>query len=171
MPRENTDLTNHKPMEANGGADREIVETRLFNAPRDLVFQMWTDPRHVEKWWGPNGFTTTISEMDVRPGGNWRLVMRGPDGTDYNNRIVFVEVAKPERLVYKHVPEPGTEPVSFETTITFIAEGEKTRVTVRMLFPSTVARDYVIKKYGAIEGLKQTLGRLEEQLAKSESRR
>ena len=64
-------------------ADREIVATRVFDAPRDLVFRMWTDPAHIVHWWGPNGFTTTIHEMDVRPGGMWRFIMHGPDGVDY----------------------------------------------------------------------------------------
>src|SRR5579863_6976594 len=107
------------PLRSN--ADRELVFTRHFVAPRELVFEAWTNPQHVAQWWGPVGFTTTIHEMDVRPGGEWRLTMRGPDGTDYKNRIVFLEVAKPERLVYKHEPEKDTEPVNFETTVTFAA--------------------------------------------------
>ncbi len=72
-------------------SDREIVATRVFDAPRELVFQVWTDAKHVSNWWGPRGFTTTTYEMDVRPGGVWRHVMHGPDGTDYPNEIVFVE--------------------------------------------------------------------------------
>jgi len=146
--------------------DREIVMTREFSAPRAVVFEAWTNPKQLPHWWGPRGFTTTVHEMDVRPGGVWRLTMRGPDGRDYHNRIVFVEVAKPERLVYKHEPEKGSEPVSFETTVTFGERGDKTEVTVRMLFPSSQARDHVVQKYGAIEGLKQTLGRLAEHLEK-----
>ena len=145
---------------ASATADREIVVTRTFDAPRELVFEAWTNPKHVAQWWGPNGFSTTIHEMDVRPGGVWRLTMRGPDGKSYLNRIVFIEVAKPGRLVYKHEPEKGSEPVSFETTVTFAERGDKTEVTVQMLFASTQAREHVIKKYGAIEGLSQTLGRL-----------
>ena len=148
----------------NPTADRELVFTRVFDAPRELVFEAWTDPRHVEQWWGPNGFTTTISEMDVRPGGVWRLVMHGPDGVDYRNRIVFLDVVKPERLVYKHDPEKGSEPVNFEVTVTFAEDDGKTRLTMRMLFPSRGARDHVVKKYGADEGAKQTLGRLAEHL-------
>src|SRR5579859_3756698 len=149
-----------------GAADRELVFTRLFDAPRELVFEAWTEARHLAHWWGPRGFKTTISEMDVRPGGVWRLVMRGPDGRDYNNRIVFLEVAKPERLVYKHDPEKGSEPVTFQVTVTFAGQGGQTEVTMRMLFPSAAARDYVVKMYGAIEGAHQTLDRLAEQLAK-----
>jgi uncharacterized protein YndB with AHSA1/START domain len=146
-------------------ADRELVFTRVLDAPRDLVFEAWTDPKHVAHWWGPRGFTTTIHEMDVRPGGVWRLVMRGPDGVDYNNRIVFLEVAKPQRLVYKHDPEKGSEPVSFQVTVTFADEDGKTRLTMQMLFPSAAALDYVVKKYGAVEGAHQTLDRLTERLA------
>lgn len=104
--------------------------------------------------------------MDVRPGGVWRLVMRGPDGRDYRNRIVFLEVVKPERLVYQHDPEPGSEPVTFQVTVTFADEGGKTRLTMRMLFPSAEARDHVVKTYGAVEGANQTLDRLGETLAK-----
>ncbi len=146
--------------------DRELVFTRVFDAPRELVFEAWTDPRHVAQWWGPKGFTTTISEMDVRPGGVWRLVMRGPDGTDYKNRIVFLEVVKPERLVYKHDPEKDCEPVTFEVTVTFAEQGGKTELVVRMLFPSAAARDHVVTKYKAAEGAHQTLDRLRAQLVR-----
>src|SRR5271170_7435424 len=105
-------------MDANT-ADREIRITRVFDAPPGVIFKLWTKPEHVARWWGPRGFTTTISEMDVRPGGTWRLVMRGPDGKDYRNRIVFLEVVKPERLVYKHEPEAGTEPGTHQSIVTF----------------------------------------------------
>src|SRR5690349_10691408 len=103
--------------------DREIVATRVFNAPRELVFDLWTRPEHVAQWWGPNGFTTTIQEMDVRPGGVWRLVMHGPDGTNYPNRSVFVEIIRPERIVYDHLSGP-----KFRSTATFDEEGGKTRL-------------------------------------------
>ena len=91
---------------ASDSSDREILVTRLFDAPRELVFEAWTNLKHIPHWWGPKGFATAVHEMDVRPGGVWRLTMRGPDGREYKNWIVFVEVAKPERLVYKHEPEP-----------------------------------------------------------------
>jgi uncharacterized protein YndB with AHSA1/START domain len=146
--------------------DRELIFTRVFDAPRELVFKAWTDPRHLVQWWGPNGFTTSVYEMDVRPGGVWRLTMRGPDGIEYKNRLVFLEVVKPERLVYKHEPETGSEPVSYETTVTFAEEGAKTRVAMRMLFPSAAARKHVVTKYNAIEGGKQTLGKLADYVEK-----
>ena len=147
-------------------ADRQLIFTRTFDAPRDLVFEAWTDPRHLAQWWGPAGFTTTIHAIDVRPGGIWKFVMHGPDGIDYHNRIVFLEVVKPERIVYKHDPEVGDEPVRFQVTVTFADENGKTRVTMEMLFPSAGARDHVVYTYGAIEGAQQTLDRLREHLPK-----
>jgi len=148
-------------------AAREIVLTRLVDAPRELVFEAWTKPEHVAQWWGPNGFSTTISEMDVRPGGVWRHVMHGPDGRDYVNNIVFLEVVRPERIVYKHQPEKGAEPVNHETTVTFVERAGKTEVTLRMLFASPAAREHIVKTYGAIEGGKQTLGRLDAYLSQN----
>ena len=87
-------------------SDREIVVTRVFDAPRALVFKAWTDPKHLAHWWGLNGFSITTYEMDFKPGGVWRFVMHGPDGRDYQNKNVYVEIAEPERLVYRHVSEP-----------------------------------------------------------------
>lgn len=140
--------------------DREISATRIYDAPRELVWKLWTDPKHIVQWWGPNGFTTTVLEMDVRPQGVWRFIMHGPDGRDYKNRIVYLEVKKPERLVYKHSPERDSEPVNFEVTVDFSDKGGKTQIDMRMIFPSAAERDFVVKKHGAVEGLTQTLGRL-----------
>src|SRR5215471_614497 len=134
-------------------ADREIVITRVFDAPRELVWEAWTDPKHVPQWWGPRGFTTTTNKMDVKPGGTWRFVMHGPDGRDYQNKITYLEVKKPERLVYKHGDAEngaaeGLEPVNFEVTVTFEAQGDRTRLTMRSVFPSAKAREFVVKTYG-----------------------
>ncbi|HTW58154.1 MAG TPA: SRPBCC family protein [Terriglobales bacterium] len=147
--------------------DREIVGTHLFDAPRDLVWKMWTDRYHVAQWWGPKGFRTTIHEMDARPGGEWRFIMHGPDGRDYHNRVIFREVQKPERLVYEHSPDKDSEPVRFVTTVTLIEEGEQTRVRVHMLFPTAAERDHNVKTYGAVEGLRQHFGRLADYLQKA----
>jgi uncharacterized protein YndB with AHSA1/START domain len=161
------------PLEKNApaepSADREIVISRNFDAPRELVWQAMTDPRHVIHWWGPRGFTTTIEIMDVRPGGLWRHTMRGPDGTNYPNRSVFTEVIPPERISFSQGGErEGGPSVNFEATWTFdaLAEGQ-TKVTIRMVFPTAAARDFVVQEFGAIEGAQQTLERLGEQLAKS----
>src|SRR5688572_25625933 len=113
--------------------DREVVFNRLLNAPRELVFKVWTDPEHVVKWWGPTGFTTTNHGMDVNENGIWRFTMHGPDGVDYKNKIVFLEVNEPERLVYKHSDDDeDAEQINFHVTITFDALGNKTNLTMRM---------------------------------------
>ena len=144
--------------EASPTSDRELVFTRVFDAPRELVFQVWTQPEHVAQWWGPNGFTNTIHSMDVRPGGVWRFIMHGPDGRDYPNKIVFIEVVKPERLVYTHGDEGDADP--FHVTVTFEKEGSRTRLTMRSLFKSAAALDHVIKEFGAVQGAHQHLDRL-----------
>ena len=144
---------------------RAIVTTRVFDAPRELVFDVFTDAKHLTQWWGPNGFTITIRSIDVRPGGVWRFVMHGPDGTDYENRITYDEIARPERLVYRHGGGDDVEPVQFHTTVTFEDLGGKTRVTMRGVFPTAAERDRVAEKYGAVEGAKQHLERLAELLA------
>lgn len=143
-------------------ADREIVITRVFDAPRERVWEAWTNPQHVVNWWGPNGFTTTIEEMDVRPGGVWKHVMHGPDGTDYPDSCVFMEVARPGRIVFTN---EGGEGISFVSTWTFEALGDQTRVTIRLVFPTGADRDRVVRDYNAIEGGQQTLGRLDTYLA------
>lgn len=140
-------------------ADNEIVITRLFDAPRELVWEAWSNPEHVAKWWGPNGFTTTTKTMDLRPGGVWIYTMHGPDGTDYPNECKFIEVVKPERIVHLH---GDGQREWFESTSTFAIEGKKTRVTIKQVYPSAEARNEVALKYGAIEGGKQHLARLAE---------
>src|SRR3977135_379237 len=112
------------------------------------------------------GFTTTTDEMEVKPGGVWRFVMHGPDGTDYKNKIVFLSVVRPERLVYRHAGDAGTDPVRFHVTVTFAAQGSKTRLTMASIFETAEERNRVVEKYGAIEGGKQTLSRLAEHLAR-----
>lgn len=142
-------------------ADREIVVSRVFDAPRELVWEAWTDPRHVVHWWGPNGFTTTVEKMEVRPGGVWQHVMHGPDGTDYPNKSVFTEVVKPERICFSHGGSKKGDPATqFEATWTFEAIGKQTRLTIHMVFPSPADRDRVVRDYGALDGASQTLERL-----------
>ena len=140
---------------------REIVGTREFDAPRDLVWQAWTDPKHLAQWWGPTGFTTTTKNFDMRAGGMWRFVMHGPDGRDYQNRITFDEIVKGERIAYRHAGGEDVEPVQFRTLVTFEdLDGRRTRITWRATFPSAAERARVIKEYGADKGLVQTMARL-----------
>jgi len=145
----------------------EIVISRTFAAPRELVWQAWTDPNHVGNWWGPAGFTTTTHSMDFKPGGSWRYTMHGPDGHDYENRIVYLEIDRPSRLSYKHAGDVENEPVHFHTTVSFEslgADGRQTRVTMRSIFPTAKDRDFVIQNYNAVEGGKQHLANLEDYL-------
>jgi uncharacterized protein YndB with AHSA1/START domain len=144
--------------------ERSIVVTRVFDAPRNLVFDAWTDARHIGRWYGPRGFTITTHSMDVRPGGVWLFDMHGPDGVDYPNKITYIEIAKPERLVYDHGDQGA--PGYFRTTVTFAEEGAKTKLSMRMVFSSAAQRDTVVKTYHAIEGANQTLDRFGEQLRK-----
>jgi uncharacterized protein YndB with AHSA1/START domain len=146
----------------------EIVLTRDFDAPREMVFDACADPKQVVQWWGPNGFTTTIDEMDVRVGGRWVHTMHGPDGTDYPNFGIFTEVRRPEVLAHRHGGGRKGEArdVDFESIWTFEElPGNRTRVTLRNVFASAAARDFVIRKYHAVEGGKQTLDRLAEFVA------
>lgn len=146
--------------------DREIVISRVLQAPREMVWLAMVDPQQMCNWWGPRGFTTTVHEMDLRPGGIWRLTMHGPDGTDYPNRCIFQEVVKPERIAYTLVGgKNGGTDVGFDATWTFESVDEKTtRLTICMAFVSASDRDRVAQEYGVIEGGKQTLERLEEHL-------
>jgi uncharacterized protein YndB with AHSA1/START domain len=147
-------------------ADRELVISRIFNAPLELVFTVWTDPEHLAKWWGPNGFTNTIHKMDVKPGGEFLLTMHGPDGTDYPNKIVYDEVIKNKLLSWSHGSGIDDDPSQFKVTVQFSAQDDKTLITMRMVFASKEAKDFVVEKHGAIEGNKQTMDKLEAYLAK-----
>lgn len=149
-------------------SDREIRLTRVYDAPRETIWKLWTEPQHLAKWWGPLGFGTTTREMAVQPGGRWRFVMHGPDGHDYENLITYLEVREPSLLVYKHGGDVECEPVNFQVRVTFEPEegdAGRTRVTMHSTFPSAAARDFVLREYGALEGGRQTLGRLAEHLA------
>jgi uncharacterized protein YndB with AHSA1/START domain len=143
---------------------RSLVTTRVYDAPRELVWTAWTDPKHLAQWWGPDGFSTTTSAYDLRPGGVWRFVMHGPDGRDYENRITFDEIVRPERITYHHGGGDDVESVQFRTTVTFEDLAGKTRLTLHAVFPSAAERERVIKQYGADKGAVQTLARLADYL-------
>lgn len=139
---------------------REILTTRTLAAPRALVFRAWTEPEHVVHWWGPKGFTNTVQELDLRPGGAWRIVMHGPDGTDYPNESVFVEIVPPERIVFDHL-----EPIHrFRTTVTFAEHPGGTALTWRMVFADVAECDRV--RSFVTTANEQNLDRLEAELAR-----
>ncbi len=150
--------------EQNPVKEREFVSTRTVNAPAAVVYQAWTEREHVDKWWGPYGFATTTSEMNVQPGGIWRYVMHGPDGTDYLNKITYREVEPNGRLVYHHEGEGALAHIHFDVTVTFEAEGNRTKLTMRMTC-DTVADFKLIMNDFAKAGNKQHLDNLEAHLA------
>jgi len=146
--------------------DRMIVISRVIAAPQERVWEAITDSAQVAQWWGPRGFTTTIGKMDLKPGGTWKHVMHGPDGTDYPNLSIFRTIERPERIVYVNSGgKKGASVVRFVSTWRFAAlAADQTRVTISMVFPTVEARDTVVKVYGAIKGGQETLGRLAKHL-------
>ncbi|HEY5095243.1 MAG TPA: SRPBCC domain-containing protein [Candidatus Eremiobacteraceae bacterium] len=143
----------------------DLTITRVFDAPRDLVFQAWTDPNQLAKWWGPHHFTNPVCEVDVREGGAIRIHMRGPEGTVYPMTGVFNEVVAPERLVFTSTPldENGDPLFEILNTVVFEEQGEKTRLTLhaRVLSATDQAAQYLD---GMEEGWTQSLERLAEVL-------
>lgn len=155
--------------ESNAGAIRqpaaspnlELRLTRVFNAPRALVYKVWTDPKHLAQWWGPHHFVTTVHKMEVKPGGTWHYTMRGPDGNDYPFDGVYLEVEEPERLVFEGKIHGDPEQKVW-TEVKFIEQGDRTTLTVlqKFAFESDATR-------GAPIGWNQMLDRLTEYLAKA----
>ena len=140
-------------------ADREIVISRVIDAPRELVFEAFTEVRHLSRWWGPEGFTTTTQSFEFRVGGAWNFVMRGPDGTDYSEWISWTEIVPPERIAMLHGEFRG-DPNAFESVMTFEPDGAGTRIDTRALFPTKELRDEAVEKYHAIEAGQQNLNKL-----------
>lgn len=140
--------------------DREIVLSRVVAAPRDLVFRAWTDPQHLPRWFGPSGFKVETQEIDIRVGGRWRFVFTGPDGTRYDNRMVFLKIEAPRLLEMDHGSDKDDDPGKFRVIVTFDEQGNgKTVVTLRQLHPTSAQREAVIR-FGAVEFGYQTLDKL-----------
>ena len=133
--------------------------TRTVKAPIDLVWKVWTDPEHIVQWWGPNGHSTTIHEMDFREGGEWRLTMQGPDGKNYPNRSIFREIIPLTKIVFEHFNP------HFIATISFESNGEETRIEWSSLFDTEEMLETVIHVFNAKEGQKQNFERLEQYLS------
>lgn len=152
------------------GDDPLITITRVFDAPRELVFRAWTDPGQLAQWWGPHGFTNPVCETDPRPGGIWRIDMQGPDGTIYPNKGRYLEVVEPERLVYTDVVDQDetawgdSPPPSTVVTVTFDDHDGQTKVTTVIRLDSIQARDAMIEM-GAVTGWTESMERLEALLA------
>ena len=151
-------------------ATRELTLTRVFDAPRALVFKMWTDPKHLSQWWGPRGFTNPVCELDLRPDGALRIVMRAPNGTDYPMKGVFREIVAPERLVFTNiaVDQDGNHIIEGLTTVTFTDLGSKTKLTLH-----TTAAALTAQAARMIEGMDagwtQSIDKLEAYLPRAGS--
>ncbi len=146
-------------------SDREIVMTRVFDAPRELLFEAHSKCEHLEKWWGPRGFTLPVCEMDFRPGGSYRFVSRGPDGAEYGFRGEYREIVPPERIVWTFEFEGTPGHVSVET-VTFVEQDGRTTLTATAVFDSVEDRDAELQS-GMEAGARETWDRLAEYLAKA----
>jgi len=136
-------------------SNRKIVTTRIFNAPREIVFSAWTDPELLKQWWGPKGFTNTFHEFDLCPGGNWKFIMHGPNGGNYDNESVFIEIKFPERIILNHVSKPH-----FQLTATFEKiDDHQTKLIFQQLF-ETVEEYNKVKEF-AVDANEENMDRLE----------
>jgi len=143
-------------------SDREVVMTKVFDAPRKLVWKAYTDPKLIPRWWGPRYLTTTIDKMDVRPGGAWRFVSRGPDGSEFGFHGVYREIVKPERLSWTFEFEGVPGHVSIDTVALEELDG-RTKVTVTSVFQSKSDRDGMVAS-GMESGATESTERLAELL-------
>lgn len=137
---------------------RELRITKTLKAPIDLVWEVWTKPEHIANWWGPKGFTNTIHKMEVWEGGEWKLTMHGPDGTDYPNRSIYREIIPLKKIVFEHFNP------HFITTVLFESRGEETFLNWSGLFDSEKILQTIIKVHKADEGMKQNVEKLEQYL-------
>ncbi|QHN18543.1 ATPase [Gordonia amarae] len=142
-----------------GTADRETVVSHDIDAAPDIVFEAFTEVRHLSMWFGPNGFTTTTKSFDFRVGGEWDFVMHGPDGTHYPNWVRWRVIDRPRRIVMEHGGFRD-DPDAFEETFTFESVGDRTRIVLRNVFPTVELRDQAVARFHAVEGGRQTLSRL-----------
>lgn len=147
--------------------DREIVLTRLIDAPRTVVYAAWTDPDQIQKWFGPDGMAIETREIDLSPGGVWRFDMVAPDGTRYDNRMVFLRMEAPALIEVEHGSDKDDDPGRFRMLVTFDEQSDgKTVLTLRQMHPSKERRDWAIG-FGAVEYGGQTLAKLAANVAKA----
>jgi uncharacterized protein YndB with AHSA1/START domain len=143
------------PKEKNNTKEKELCFSRLLDAPVKVVWDIWTKPEHINLWWGPDGFTTTILKMEIKPGGEWDLIMHGPDGTDYKIKSVFKEIVKHKKIVYEQLTH-----FKYVATIEFESRNDKTFINWTMLFESKEKLIEAAKTYGVDRGFTQNAEKL-----------
>lgn len=140
--------------------DCEIITTRVVNAPISLAFKAWTDPNHLKNWWGPKGFSNTINEFDLRPGGKWTFIMHGPDKGNYPNEVEFIKINKPNLIYWKRHSKPLFKVL---TTFEEISENQ-TKIVFKMIF-DTADECHKLKPY-VVDKNEENFDRLEVELTK-----
>lgn len=148
--------------------ERQIVTTRVIGGPRELVYRAWTEARHLARWFGPHGFSITTRSFEFRQGGVWEFVMHGPDGTDFPNWIEWREIVPRERISYRQGAH-ASDPDMFEGTVTFADREGGTEIRLRALLATKARRDYLAENFGAVEGGRETLERLDAYVGELES--
>jgi uncharacterized protein YndB with AHSA1/START domain len=141
---------------------RTIRASIEVGAQADEVWELWTRAEHVARWWGPEAFRVDVESMDARPGGAWRFTMTGPDGRVYDNEVAYIALDRPRRIVFAHGSDGA--PDRFVSIATLEPTGDRTTVTLESRFPSPEDKQRAAEKFGAVEGLRQTLGNLERYL-------
>ena len=149
--------------------EKELITTRIFDAPRDLVFEAWTKAEHLANWFGPDGFSITTKRFSAKPGGEWEFIMHGPDGTDFPNLIRFTKIVRPKSIEYIQMSDASSEEDAFFVELSFSEVEGKTKFVMKMTFKDKEFLDHVINEFGALEGQKQTLTRLKKYLNKLHS--
>jgi len=143
------------PTKLDDTADRQIVTVRVFNAPREIVFSAWANPDLLKQWWGPKGFTNTFHEFDFQPAGKWEFTMHGPNGGNYPNESVFVEIEEPRRIILNHISKPH-----FRLTAHFEElDNNKTKLVFQQLFETV--EEYNKVKVFAVDANEENMDRLE----------
>lgn len=144
----------------NSSKDREIGIGRLLDFPVEQVWEVWTNPKHIAQWWGPEGFTNKIHTMELKPAGEWRLTMHGPDGKNYPNKSMFTEIQPLQKIVFQHYNP------HYVATILFEPRRNKTFLDWTMQFETAELFQTVVKVFKADEGLRQNVEKLETYLSK-----
>lgn len=145
-------------MKMNTTSIKELRTITTLDAPIELLWKVWTEPKHIINWWGPAGFTSTIQVMDVQEEGEWKMILHGPDGKNYPNRSIYLEIIPYHKIVFEHFNP------HFTTTVFFEEKGDETQIDWSMLFDTPEMYDIVVKAHKADEGQKQNIERLERYL-------